>query len=231
MKTKLIFAVFLAAAAVTAAAQKIDVRGDSAEYSADGKRAEFSGNVVMKTGGVEVRAERLAVTVRDSGNTYRASGAPGKVSCPGCAVRAFCADCANFPLHLWAAEIVLHSEDGSLHAAGGVSVCAGAADECGRGRLSAESVIWRRQAAEVELRGAPAEGMWNSEDGGIPVTVRAETIAYFGESGLVELRGDASVSRGGEEIRGDAVKINVKTGEIAAGGDDGRVRGVFGVDE
>ena len=210
-------------------AQKIDVRGDSAEYSADGKQAEFNGNVVMKTGGVEVHAARLAVTVRDLGNTYHAFGAAA--SCPECAVRASCASCAEIPLHLRAAEIVLQGEDGVLNATGGVLMCAGEAEVCGRGRLNAETVVWRRAAAELELRGAPVEGMWNPEDGGAPVALRAEYITHAQESGWVELRGGALVSRDGEEIRGETIKINVKTGEIAAGGDLGRVRGVFGADE
>ena len=211
--------VFAAAPAVCAA-QQIDVRGDSAAYGADGKRTEFTGNVVVRSGGVTVRADRLVVSAFAEGNTYRAFGAP---------VVAECAECADVSLHLRAPEIIMRDGTGVLDAGGGVAVCAGADEVCERGRLNAESAVWRRDAGEMELRGAPVvEGEWNPEDGGAPVSLRAESAAYFGKSGVLELRGGALVRRGGEEIRGGEIKINIKTGEIAAGGGGDRVRGVFG---
>ncbi|MGI9306775.1 MAG: LptA/OstA family protein [Gammaproteobacteria bacterium] len=214
-------ALFFAAAACAAGAQKIDVRGDAAEYSADGKRAEFRGNVVVESGGIEIRAERLLVTVRAGGNIYRAFGAP---------VRASCAACAGTALHLRAREIVLRDEDGSAEMSGDVSLCAGGEKSCEDGEMRAESAVWRRAEGTAELRGAPVSGVWKPQDGGAPLRLSAGRISYSQKTGEVELRGDALVARDGEEIRGETISVNLKTRAVSAGGGAGRARGVFGAE-
>ncbi|MGI9297547.1 MAG: LptA/OstA family protein [Gammaproteobacteria bacterium] len=218
--------VFLAAAAcftvAAAAAEQIEVRGDRAEYSADGRRAEFDGNVVLQSGGATVYAARLIVSVFAEGNHYQVSGTPA---------RAECGDCATVSLQLLAPEILLRDDAERLFSAdGGLTLCAG--ESCARGRLRAGRAEWRRATGEVFLRGAPVDGFWLPGDGGAAVTMRAAEVNYAHPTGEVHLRGDALVARGGEEIRGDSIMFNVKTGAInASGGDDSRVRGVFGGDE
>ena len=204
------------------AAEPIEVRGDRAEYSADGRRAEFDGNVVLQSGGTTVHAGRLVVSVFAEGNQYFASGEP---------VRAECGECSSEFLQISAKEIRMRDDaEQTIFAGGGLTLCAG--ESCARGRLIAESAEWRRATEELHLRGAPINGFWTPPDGGEAISLRAVEAEYAGQSGDVRLSGGAVVARGAEEIRGDSIVFNIRTGAIhAAGGDDGgRVRGVFGGD-
>ena len=220
-------AVFFAAAAAfagasSAAAQQIEVGGDNAQYSADGSRAEFTGNVVLQSGGATVYADRLIVDISPDGNRYHASGP---------SVRAECADCAAESLVLRAAEIILQDGgDDTLTIGGGLTLCAG--ESCGRGQLVAERAEWKKSAGEARLRGMPVSGFWFLEGDAEPVRMRANEVEYAHGAGDVRLRGNASLSRGEDDIRGELIEFNIKTGAInATGGSDSRVRGVFGADE
>ena len=57
---------------------------------------------------------------------------------------------------------------------------------------------------------------------------RANELDYDSASGDIVMRGDALLSRGGDEIRGAEVRLNVRTGALSATGGGGRVRGTFG---
>lgn len=216
------FAVFAAALLpfFAAAAEQVEVHGDSASYSADGRRAEFDGNVELSGNGVTIYAARLVVSVLAEGNHYRISGVPA---------RAECGDCAAVSLQLLAPEIILRDGETKMFTAdGGLTLCAG--ESCASGQLIAGRAEWQRTSGKVLLQGAPVNGFWHPEDGGEPVTVRAEEISYVHVSGEILLRGGALLARGGEEIRGESIMFNIKTGAIGASGGDQPVRGVFGSD-
>ncbi len=88
----------------------------------------------------------------------------------------------------------------------------------------------------MQLRGA-IRGYWRLQEEDTAITFRAEQADYDSTNGEVKLSGDALLAREGDEIRGDTVIFNTKTGALSAdsGGDkesgEGRVRGVFGTDE
>ena len=213
----------LLATTTASASGRIEVRGDQAQYSADGKRAEFEGNVVVTSGEAVVRAGRLIVSVFTEGNHYQISGTPAQAEC---------ATCTDVLLQLSAPEILMRDDNDTLSVQGGLTLCAG--EGCANGEISATSAQWQRAAGEVSLQGDPIRGFWRGADDGGEVTVRAEQIEYQQDSGQVLLSGGAVISRGEEEIRGETIELNIKTGSVAAqggGGDSSRVRGVFGADE
>lgn len=206
------------------AGDKIEVRSDTATYGADGQRAEFTGNVVVNTEGVAANADRVLVSVHAEGNTYQLMGSP---------VRAVCEECADFPLHISAREMMLRDDEESLTIPSALMLCIGEADTCERGQLQADYARWLLGEESAELRGSPVSGVWHPDDGGSPVKLRAHRIEYNGQTESVVLEGDALVGREGEEIRGDIIKVNTKTGALSveSSDDSGRVRGVFGGDE
>lgn len=204
------------------ATDNIEVRGDAAAYSADGKRAEFTGNVIIKTADMNVSAQQLIVSVRADGNHYRIYGTP---------VRATCNTCDAVSLYLTAPDMQWRDDAKSLSLNGGFLLCAGAATTCPQGQLRGDNAHWQLAENIIALSGTPVNGVWHN-DGGM-ITLRANHILYHHGSGEISLRGDARIARDNEEIYGETIKINIKTGAIAAdgGGDSGRVRGVFGVNE
>lgn len=213
----------LGAAALSAVApaslaqqQPIEIRGDSAQYSPDGSRAEFSGNVVLTADGVTLHADRIVVSVGDSGGAYRAEGNPARAECGGC---------MREPISVSAKSFFLDEASGAFEASGGLEVCAG--PQCAAGLIRAQRAVWRRPSGEAEMAGSPALAEWRPPDEA-PLRVEAELITYRSAAGDVVLSGDALLQRGGEEIRGARIGFNIKTGTLSAEGGDGRVRGVFG---
>ncbi len=206
------------------AGDKIEVNSDTATYGADGQRAQFDGNVVVNTDGVIAHADRVLVSVYAEGNIYQLSGSP---------VRAVCAECADFPLHVSAPEMMLSDEEESLTIPAALMLCAGEAETCERGQLQADYARWLLGEEIAELRGSPVRGVWRPDDGGAPVSVQARRIEYNRQTDSLVMEGDAVASRDGEEIRGEVININIKTGALAveSNDDSGRVRGVFGGDE
>ncbi len=61
-----------------------------------------------------------------------------------------------------------------------------------------------------------------------PVNARAKTLIYDSKSGLVDVTGDALVTRGEDQITGESIHYNVIERRIqAAGGNNGQVRMVI----
>ena len=201
------------------AAETIDVRGDSAHYSNDGKHAEFDGNVVVQTKRATLYADALSVNAREEGNRYRLHGKPA---------RAVCDSCGDARVQLQAATIVFRADEKMYLLDGGITLCAGD-DSCSQGKLQADSGEWRQAEGRAFVRGMPVRGHWRLEDGGdSPVEFRANELDYDSASGDIVMRGDALLSRGGDEIRGAEVRLNARTGALSATGGGGRVRGTFG---
>lgn len=210
-------------ACAATAAEKIDVRSDSAKYSADGKRAEFNGNVVVTADATKVYAERLVVSILAAGNHYLATGAPVVVEC---------LTCLQSPLRLRAPQITMRDDEQALFVSGGIDMCVGADEKCAQGRFAAVHAQWQRAAGIVHLTGAPVSGFWQPPEDGKPITIRAGRVEYHFASGEIAMYNNARLARGADEIVGEAITFNIKTGALTAdGGGTGRVRGVFGADE
>ncbi|MDM5147466.1 hypothetical protein NQX30_03655 [Candidatus Persebacteraceae bacterium Df01] len=202
------------------AADAVNVTGNQAIYSADGKQAEFSGNVVVSAGGVTVYADKLAITVGESGNHYVAEGAP---------VRVGCADCGQVLLSIMVRRLQLDDGANVLSASGGITICAG--ENCVQGNLVADSGNWSRGEQRAQFMGAPVRGKWLQDDEKIPTTIRARQVDYDIVGGDIAMRGGALLARDGNDIRSEFIHFNIKNGELRADGGDGRVRATFGGDE
>lgn len=78
--------------------------------------------------------------------------------------------------------------------------------------------------AHLQHDGEPA-AKGTKQDAEAPVTARAKTLIYDSKSGLVDVIGDALVTRGEDQITGETIRYNVIERRIqAAGGDKGQVR-------
>lgn len=97
------------------------------------------------------------------------------------------------------------------------------------GELRSEEAVVTFVANRVTravVRGKPAEFEQKLKDGG-KARGRAATLTYETAAGKVTLRGDASLSDGRSDIRGEQLVYDVKAQRVQAGkasGSDGRVR-------
>lgn len=79
---------------------------------------------------------------------------------------------------------------------------------------------------EATLTGAPATLVHRAvaaDD--VPVSAQATTLRYDTRSGLIELTGQARLTRDKDEVTGSSIRYNVKERRIqASGGEGGRVK-------
>ena len=214
--------ILLALAIDVNAQEKIDVQSDSAFYSADGKRAQFDDNVVVIISDVTVHADKLLVSTFAEGNRYQMSGAP---------IRVQCGECMDAPLRLEMAEMLLDDETNEVKMEGDIMICAGF-EECAHGKLFAERAQWQRIENTAQLYGAPVHGYWIVQAGEAPFELRAKEAHYDNKNSVITLLGEAAILQGAREIRGGSIRFNIKTKAIeASGGDSGRARGIFNINE
>lgn len=77
---------------------------------------------------------------------------------------------------------------------------------------------------EARLSGHPATAEHQAEDDGPPVVASARQIVYTTIVEVLELAGDARITRGEDELRGDSVRYDVANARIQADGGKDRVR-------
>ena len=77
---------------------------------------------------------------------------------------------------------------------------------------------------EARLSGTPATATHTTKQDPVPVTAAALQIIYTTIAEILELKGDARISRGEDQLQGDSVRYDVANARIQADGGKQRVR-------
>lgn len=79
----------------------------------------------------------------------------------------------------------------------------------------------QNDSIRAELSGAPARAVYTDPNNtGVPVVATAESIAYTTRSEVLELSGDAQITRGEDALSGESIRYEIPAARIQASGDD-----------